>query len=303
MKRNIKKIIVGTSLAAVFLAGCQKKVECDICGKKAVCQTKTVLGKEMELCDKCVTDIEKIENGDILNDFINGLANEEDMDEAEEYETEEYETVESEEVTFSDLTYDSTNGTISGKMKNNTDYFIDSVEVVGTLERHETNGYGEDETHEERFSKSYGICHVGKGEEKDFSFNIDLDQDEVSKYSTPQINTDTTVITYRGKENDDFALTTYLAQDNEYEAEVTKNGDGFIEEVTIKNTSDYQWECLNVYVERHIKYYDTLETEVMSKTQIDKGATVTFTSDDMKNSGIREDGTQILYVTFEPRNP
>jgi len=314
MKRNIKKIIVGAGLAAVFLTGCQEKVECELCGEKAVCETKIVWEKEVKLCNKCITEIEgmkieSIEDEQALNDLLGGLVNEEDMDDTEEYDTEEYEMDETEEyeeyeeVTFSDLAYDPADGTISGKMKNNTEYFIDSVTVIGTIERHETNGYGEDETQEERFSESYGVCHIEKGEEKDFDFAIDIDKDEVSKYSTPRIDTGESIITYRGKESDDFAPVIYLAQDGEYKVELARNGAGFIEGVTIENTSDYQWECVNVYVERHIKYYDTLETEAMSKTQIDRGAAVTFTSDDMKNSGIREDGTQILYVTFEPRNP
>ena len=62
MKRNIKKMIVGVSLASMLLAGCQKKEECDICGEKAVCETKTILGKEEKICDECKADAEDMFN-------------------------------------------------------------------------------------------------------------------------------------------------------------------------------------------------------------------------------------------------
>lgn len=225
---------------------------------------------------------------------------------------EKQETEKQEEVTFSDLTYDPNSGTMSGKVKNNTDYFIDSVGIEGTLEEHNTNGYGEDETQELSFSnlgngnvrfESYGICHIEKGEEKDFAFKSDSDdKDYISQFSNPKINTSKTVITYRGKEDDDTYMPVYLAKDSDYKMELTKNEDGYIEGITIENTSEYQWEKVELSLERYAPYDDEFILDWVWKNQINKGATITFSFDDLRmgdygNCSI----SQILKVTFSPR--
>ena len=39
------------------LAGCQKKVECDICGEVKMCTTKNLDGEKLNICKDCQKEI------------------------------------------------------------------------------------------------------------------------------------------------------------------------------------------------------------------------------------------------------
>jgi len=227
---------------------------------------------------------------------------------AEELDTDNDEMSESEEVTFSNVTYNPQDATISGKIKNNTDYFIDSVRVSGTLDMSEINGWGEDEIIEVTFDKSHRkgatvgmdefcvIYHLEVGEEKDFTFDVVVDGD-LSKYSNPSIDTSENVIIYR--EEDVDSRIRYRAMENEYEIELIENGN--IEGARITNTSEYQWETMLVGFE--FTYRDNLERTVVTETQVDIGETVSFDDLSAGIMGKSELGhvTRVMYVEFEPR--
>ncbi len=226
-------------------------------------------------------------------------------------------TDESSEVTFSDVKYNPENGKMSLKVKNNSDYFIDSVTIYGTMKRHETNGYGEDETTNEEFNSivnqssilgkydltaigedtRYAIYHIDKGEEKEFTFSLNVG-DDPSIYSDPEINADKTAIIYRGKEINTGDW--YQALDSDYELKTNNNAAGEIESVTIKNTSDYQWENVIIHHEYAQRYGDDLKYTDATQKQVDIGATVTIENLG-GTTGNYGHATRIMYVVFEPR--
>ncbi|MFC0642980.1 hypothetical protein [Enterococcus faecalis] len=216
---------------------------------------------------------------------------------------------------FSDVKYNPENGKMSLKVKNYTDYLIDSATIYGTIKRHETNGYGEDETINEEFNSivnqsalgkynitaigedaRYAIYHIDKGEEKEFTFSLNVG-DEPIIYSDPEIDMSKTAIIYRGKEINTGDW--YQALDNDYELKTNNNAAGEIESVTIKNTSDYQWENVIIHYEYAQRYGEALKYTNVTQKQVDIGATVTIENLG-GTTGNYGHATRIMYVAFEP---
>lgn len=256
---------------------------------------------------------------------IKNSKNEQNVEESKE--TTEAVDEEIEDVTFSDITYNPENGAMQVTAKNNTKYFIDSIQLSGKIDFQDTNGYGEEEvkTYEFHSSGTNGILieneglppiyHLTAGEEKTFVFSLRISTDTTA-YNNPVINMDKTKIIYRDKENDDnIGDPIYVAMDDEYEIEPITSESGSIESITIKNTSEYQWERLYVISEfsegNGIAISDpsegTLATWQTEERQIDIGETITinFKTPHMAMSGSSQDEldyvTRILSVSFQPR--
>ncbi len=54
-----KKIVASVIMIMCLfsLAGCQKKVECDICGEVKMCTTKNLDGEKLNICKDCQKEI------------------------------------------------------------------------------------------------------------------------------------------------------------------------------------------------------------------------------------------------------
>ena len=55
-----KKMIVVFALIAALLstlAGCGQKVECDFCGEEKKCETSSLFGDEINVCEDCLDEL------------------------------------------------------------------------------------------------------------------------------------------------------------------------------------------------------------------------------------------------------
>ena len=55
-----KKLVLGVCLIMLLMTGCGNKVVCDFCDEEKSGQTATVWGKEVDICDDC---LENMQNG------------------------------------------------------------------------------------------------------------------------------------------------------------------------------------------------------------------------------------------------
>ena len=60
MKRKIFTLVLSVLMAAMMLAGCGKKVECDFCGEEKRCETVKFLGEDVNICGDCRDDINEL---------------------------------------------------------------------------------------------------------------------------------------------------------------------------------------------------------------------------------------------------
>ena len=58
MKQKIAKLLLVTMLAGV-LSGCTL-AKCDLCGDTGVCDTVTILGEKVNICNDCQDEISSI---------------------------------------------------------------------------------------------------------------------------------------------------------------------------------------------------------------------------------------------------
>lgn len=59
----MKKRMVGLMVAVLIvgaLTGCSTKKECDFCGEKKRCETRSVWGQEMDCCEDCLDSMMSI---------------------------------------------------------------------------------------------------------------------------------------------------------------------------------------------------------------------------------------------------
>lgn len=78
------------------------------------------------------------------------------------------------------------------------------------------------------------------------------------------------------------------------------NTAGEIESVTIKNTSDYQWENVIIHHEYAQRYGDDFKYADTRQKQVNIGTTVTIENLG-GTTGNYNHATRIMYVAFEPR--
>lgn len=66
MKKKAVILVVASSLLLMGLAGCKKKVECDLCGEKQYCKQYEILDEKSNICNDCKKEIEEIFGKDAL---------------------------------------------------------------------------------------------------------------------------------------------------------------------------------------------------------------------------------------------
>lgn len=155
----------------------------------------------------------------------------------------------------------------------------------------------------------YVINHIGKGEEKEFTFKLIYNEEE-SMYSSPKVFPSKPQILYRDNPNAEHKPNpmVYQAMDNEYEMNIAQDANGHITTVTITNTSEYQWEQAGINVEGASPYLGEYYLEgknvhAGNQTNIGETITVDFIAGDGGTGyhGDFEYITRVLSVSFHPR--
>ena len=56
MKKSIVKLML-VAMMAMVLGGCGSEAECDFCGEEKRCETRTVMGEEINCCNDCLDEL------------------------------------------------------------------------------------------------------------------------------------------------------------------------------------------------------------------------------------------------------
>ena len=62
MKNKVLTIVFLGLVVITLLIGCGKKVECDFCGDKAKCTSKTIDGEKLFICNNCAEELKELEH-------------------------------------------------------------------------------------------------------------------------------------------------------------------------------------------------------------------------------------------------
>lgn len=60
MKKKAVFVLLTFLLLMATLAGCGRKAVCDFCSEEKKCETRTMLGEEINICEDCASELESL---------------------------------------------------------------------------------------------------------------------------------------------------------------------------------------------------------------------------------------------------